>query len=164
MNISCPSLPMAVLACSVLAMTATTSHAQEAAASSSRIEQRQQQLGEQARQIESLRQAVTDQEARHRELQRSLGQEPRTLAGPAGASSPSPTQPATDTASDTSQRAVRVGSAPPQERQPPAVAPLFDQPAFLPPKANSYSSLRFSTSIHQATGWPWWATPSFQRC
>ena len=134
MNISCPSRPMAVLACSVLAMTATASHAQEASASSSRIEQLQQQLGEQARQIESLRQAVTDQEARHRELQRSLGQEPRTLAGPAGASSPSPTQPATDTASDNSQRAVRVGSAPPQERQPPAVAPLFDQPGILTPK------------------------------
>jgi uncharacterized coiled-coil protein SlyX len=125
---------MAVLACSVLAMTATASHAQEATASSSRIEQLQQQLGEQARQIESLRQAVADQEARHRELQRSLGQEPRTLAGPAGASPPSPTQPATDTASDTSQRTVRVGSAPPQERQPPAVAPLFDQPGILTPK------------------------------
>ena len=136
MNLSRPGRPVALLACSMLAMTATDSRAQAIAVPAdsniSRMEQLQQQLGEQARQIESLRQAVADQEARHRELQRSLGQEPRPLAGQSD--SPSGTRQAADSASDTSQRSVRVGSAPPQEQQPPAIAPLFDQPGILTPK------------------------------
>ena len=137
MTISRSGRPMALLACSMLAVTAADSRAQEAAAPSdtgiSRIEQLQRQVGEQSRQIESLRQAVADQEARHRELQRSLAQEPRPLQGKSESSPPSPTQQA-DSAADTGQRTVRVGSAPPQEQQPPAIAPLFDQPGILTPK------------------------------
>jgi uncharacterized coiled-coil protein SlyX len=122
---------LSLLACSALALT-TVSYGQGLSAASddggARIEQLQQQLSEQARQIETLRQSVADQEARHRELQRSLGQEPRAVAGQS-----SRTQEA-GSASDTSQRAVRVGSAPPQDLQPSAVAPLFDQPGILTPK------------------------------
>ncbi|MDO8717626.1 MAG: acetate kinase [Polaromonas sp.] len=128
------SRSLGLLACTSLAMAATASHAQGAPAPSDdpgvRIERLQQQLTEQNRQIETLRQAVADQEARHRELQRALGQEPRAVAGRAeGARTPD-----ADSASDTSQRPVRVGTAPSQETQPPAVAPLFDQPGILTPK------------------------------
>lgn len=125
---------LAILTCTSLAMTATGIHAQGAPATGDdagiRIERLQQQLTEQDRQIQTLRQAVADQEARHRELQRALGQESRPVAGQAeGARAPT-----TDSAPDTSQRPVRVGAAPSQENQPPAVAPLFDQPGILTPK------------------------------
>jgi hypothetical protein len=134
--------PVALVACSALAIMATASHAQVVPAPSddagARIEQLQQQLTEQAHQIETLRQAVADQEARHSELQRALGQEPRPVAGRAEGVAPSAETPQTQgmgSASDTSQRAVRVGTAPSQELQPPAVAPLFDQPGILTPKS-----------------------------
>lgn len=123
---------LAIFACTSLAMTATASHAQGALATSdgARIERLQQQLTEQNQQIEALRQAVTDQEARHRELQRALGQEARPVAKQAeGARNAD-----ADSATDKSQRPVRVGVAPSQEIQPPAVAPLFDQPGILTPK------------------------------
>ncbi len=128
------SRSLGLLACTSLAMAVTSAHAQGAPATSDdpgmRIERLQQQLTEQNRQIETLRQAVADQEARHRELQRVLGQEPRAVAGQAGGAR----TPDADSASDTSQRPVRVGTAPSQETQPPAVAPLFDQPGILTPK------------------------------
>lgn len=133
--------PLAFLACSALAMTATASYAQGVPAPSddavARIEQLQQQLTEQAHQIETLRQAVADQEARQRELQRALGQESRPVAGRAEAAVPSAAAPPTQdmgNAPDGAQRVVRVGTAPSQEPQPPAVAPLFDQPGILTPR------------------------------
>ena len=90
-----------------------------------RIEQLRTQIGAQARQIEALRQAVAEQETRHRELQRLVGQEARPVAGQPG---PSPQT------VDNTQRAVQVGSAPAQDFQPPVVAPLFDQQGILTPK------------------------------
>lgn len=125
---------LAIFACTSLAMTATASYAQGAPAASDdagvRIERLQQQLTEQNQQIETLRQAVAEQEARHRELQRALGQESRPVAGQAEGSKTADA----DSASDTSQRPVRVGAAPRQESSPPVVAPLFDQPGILTPK------------------------------
>ena len=126
--------PLTVIAWSALAAIATQSHAQGVPAATGdpegRIERLQQQLSEQSKQIETLRQAVAEQDARQRELQRALGQQPRgAVAGSAEGATP-----ATGTAPDTSQRAVRVGAAPAQEAQPPAVAPLFDQPGILTPK------------------------------
>jgi hypothetical protein len=129
--------PLALIACSALAMTPAVSHAQGVPAASDdagvRIEGLQQQLTEQAHQIETLRQAMADQEARYRELQRALGQEPRPVTGRAeGAETPQTKD--MSGASDTSRRAVRVGTAPAQELPPPTVAPLFDQPGILTPK------------------------------
>ena len=126
--------PLTIIAWSALAAIATQSHAQGVPAATGdpegRIERLQQQLSEQSKQIETLRQAVAEQDARQRELQRALGQLPRgAVAGSAEGATP-----ATGTAPDTSQRAVRVGAAPAQEAQPPAVAPLFDQPGILTPK------------------------------
>ena len=133
MKISLRNRSSAVLACASLALTATATHAQgtPAADDGVRIERLQQQLTEQAEQIKTLKQSVAEQEARHRELQRVLGQEPRAVAGRAeGAQKPS-VQDNKDSAPDTAQRAVRVGTAPNQDAQPPAVAPLFDQPGIL---------------------------------
>lgn len=128
--------PLAILAASALAMTAAASHAQGLPVASddgARIELMQRQLTEQARQIETLRQAVADQEARQRELQRSLGQDPRAVAGRTEGAQAPPTQDMANSP-DTTQRGVRVGTAPSQDSQPPAVAPLFDQPGILTPK------------------------------
>ena len=124
--------PSTVIACSLLSLTAV-SHAQRVPAAGSkgeaRIQQLRQQIDEQARQIEALRQAVAEQEARQREMQRLLEPESRPVA-----SQPAP-QPATAPPTpDTDRRAVQVGSAPPQEFQPPVVAPLFDQQGILTPK------------------------------
>lgn len=135
MTASCPHRPLAILACSVLAVTATAAHAQGAAAAGAeggaRIEQLQRQLGEQARQIETLRQAVAEQQSRQQDLQRQLGQQTRPVAAEGA-----PAAPAASVA-DTTQRAVRVGAAPPQEAAAPAVAPLFDQPGILTPKGKA---------------------------
>lgn len=129
--------PMAVLACSALAMGATAIQAQGLPPAGdeggARIELMQRQLTEQARQIETLKQAVADQEARHRELQRSLSQEPRAVAGRADGANPPPAQDMAN-APGTTQRPVRVGAAPSQDQPPPAVAPLFDQPGILTPR------------------------------
>ncbi|MEO7401692.1 MAG: acetate kinase [Polaromonas sp.] len=129
--------PLAILACSALAITATASHAQGLPVVSddggARIELMQQQLTEQARQIETLKQAVAEQEARHRELQRSLGQDQPAVAGRTEGGPASSAQDVTNLP-DTTRRVVRVGAAPSQEQQPPAVATLFDQPGILTPK------------------------------
>jgi hypothetical protein len=148
--------PLAMLAWSALSTVATHSHAQGAATNSApggSIERLQQQLAEQAKQIEALRQAVAEQDARQRELQRALDQQPRSVAGPEGLP-PSAQSPATASVPDASQRAVRVGSAgsvgmaPAQEAQPPAVAPLFDQPGILTPRGKYVlePSLQYSYS------------------
>jgi uncharacterized coiled-coil protein SlyX len=124
--------PLAMLVWSALTTVATPSQAQGAKpnnASSGSIERLQQQLAEQAKQIEALRQAVAEQDLRQRELQRALDQQPQSVAEPAESQ-----KPAAASAPDANQRAVRVGSAPPQEAQPPAVAPLFDQPGILTPR------------------------------
>ena len=121
------------LACSVLSFTGL-SQAQSVPGAGgrgeARIDQLRQQLGDQARQIEVLRQAVAEQEARQRELQRLLEAQPRPVAGPAPAAQPSTASPPPDTA----RRAVQVGNAPAQEVQPPVIAPLFEQQGILTPK------------------------------
>ena len=133
MKISVRNGSSAVLAFASLALTATATHAQgtPAADDGVRIERLQQQLTEQAEQIKMLKQSVADQEVRHRELQRVVGQEPRAVAGRAeGAQQPS-VQDNKDSVPETAQRAVRVGTAPSQDTQSPALAPLFDQPGIL---------------------------------
>ena len=127
-----PGLPGAIFACSMLTFTAVLQAQVLPAAANDgevRIEQLRQQLGEQARQIDALKQAVAEQETRQRELQRLLGQAALPATGQAaGAPSTPPGAP------DSARRAVQVASAPPPESQPPAVAPLFDQPGILTPK------------------------------
>ena len=129
---------LSVVASAVLCLVTTLSHGQGRPAARSdpgvRIERLQQQVSEQASQIEALKQAVAGQDARQRELQRTLGQQTQ----PAVAATPPPAAVVADKP-DPSQRAVRVGAAPAAstasaDGQPPAVAALFDQPGVLTPK------------------------------
>ncbi|OYZ81892.1 MAG: acetate kinase, partial [Polaromonas sp. 24-62-144] len=122
---------MTLVASSALVIAAEQSQAQGAPPAidpDARIERLQQQLSEQARQIETLKQAVAEQDARQRDMQRTMGQQPPPIAGAAATAEPASSPP------DDAQRPVRVGTAPMQEFQLPAVAPLFDQPGILTPR------------------------------
>ena len=136
MNRYCHHWPLTAVASVALYLVTTLSHGQSRQATRSdpgvRIEQLQQQLVEQASQIEALKQAVAEQDARQRELQRAMQQQvqPPVVATPPAVAPDLP---------DPSQRPVRVGAAPASptasaEGQPPAVAALFDQPGVLTPK------------------------------
>lgn len=117
-----------VLAGALLAMPALGAHAQNAAVANEPTlaspQVLQQQLDAQDREIQRLKQAVAEQEARQRALrqtlQRALGQE----VAPAQAS----------TGAESESRPVRVGVAPSVEPQPPAMANLFEQPGILTPR------------------------------
>ena len=132
MNRNRRNWPLNLIASCVLVLAAEQSHAQGVPPRSgrpdARIERLQQQLSEQARQIETLKQSVADQDARQREMQRALVQEPQPVAAQAAQA------PAAVSPPDTSQRPVRVGAASGQEDRPPTVAPLFDQTGILTPK------------------------------
>ena len=142
MNRYCHHWPLSVVASAVLCLVTTLSHSQgrppPRSDTGGRIERLQQQVTEQASQIEALKQAVAEQDARQRELQRTLQQPPP----PVVAATPStPSTPAAVVAEqpDPSQRGVRVGAAPAAptagaDGQPPTVAALFDQPGVLTPK------------------------------
>lgn len=131
MNRYLSNWPLTLVASSALVMAAEQSQAQgapPATDSDARIVRLQQQLSEQARQIETLKQAVAEQDARQRDMQRTMGQPPQPAAGQAATTVPAASPP------DDAQRPVRVGTAPVQEFQLPAVAPLFDQPGILTPR------------------------------
>ncbi|MDB5963829.1 MAG: acetate kinase [Polaromonas sp.] len=121
MDCPLPDWKLALLACSAAAVTATPAFAQAPPAppadSAMTLQQMQQQLLEQGRQIEALRQQISSQPVRPREP---------------GATAPA--QGGTTAAADTSQRAVRVGVAPITDGQAPEVAPIFEQPGILTPK------------------------------
>jgi hypothetical protein len=119
--------PLVLLAGSAIALAAVAARAQTAApaaaSSDPRIEQLQKRVEEQGRQINALKQSLAEQEARQRNAQGSAAAQPQAAPRDAGA------------AADTSSRAVRVGVAPSTDtQQPPAVAPIFDQPGILTPK------------------------------
>lgn len=133
----------AALACSSTMLLATLAQAQGTAASRSankRIESLQQQVTEQGRQIEGLREALrqqaTEHEARYREQQRieQERQQARSAARPDNRPTGEEKETAAGDAPDAATRTVRVGVAPGAQTQPPAVAPLFDQPGILTPR------------------------------
>ncbi|HQS22127.1 MULTISPECIES: acetate kinase [unclassified Acidovorax] len=92
-----------------------------------RIEALEQQVSAQGREIEAMRQQVLEQEARYQDLERSVAESARSAPQPATAEA----APAGNVPADTGARPVRVGVAPAVDNQPPAVAPLFDQPGIL---------------------------------
>ena len=117
--------------CAVL-LTAAAARAQTAPGEpGGEAGQLQRQLADQARQLEALQRAVAQQQD---QLQRLAGQDqaPRPAAGSAESAAAPP--PAAASAADTPPHAVRVGVAPSEAPQPPAVAPLFEQPGILTPK------------------------------
>ncbi|NMM91552.1 acetate kinase [Rhodococcus sp. SRB_17] len=92
-----------------------------------RIEALEQQVNAQSRQIEQMRQQFVDQEARYQELERSMAESARSAPAPVTAEA----TPASNAPAESGARPVRVGTAPVVDNQPPAVAPLFDQPGIL---------------------------------
>lgn len=94
-----------------------------------RVQALERLVADQGRQIESLRQELLEQTGRQQELERSLAQFERD-AQEAQASAPPPVAGAA-AAGDTAGRPIRVGVAPQEDPQPPAVAPIFEQPGIL---------------------------------
>lgn len=94
-----------------------------------RVQALERLVADQGRQIESLRQELLEQTGRQQELERSLAQFERD-AQEAQASAPPPVDGAA-APGDTAGRPIRVGVAPQEDPQPPAVAPIFEQPGIL---------------------------------
>lgn len=105
------------VACTACVVPVVASHAQEASADAPSPAELRKRLDDQAREIQRLKQAVAEQEARQRELQRALGVSESPAAAPAN------------------PRPIQVGSPPQAEAQPAApVATLFEQPGILTPR------------------------------
>ena len=93
-----------------------------------RMEALEQLVVEQGRQLDTMRQQLREQATRQQELERSV----------AGAERNARASPPPDAAAPAGGegRPVRVGSAPQADLQPPAVAPIFDQPGILTQPGN----------------------------
>ena len=122
--------PWVLVTGSVMALSSAMVQAQSVPARkgiTQRIEALEQQVSAQGREIEAMRQQVLEQEARYQDLERSVAESARSAPQPATAEA----APAGNVPADTGARTVRVGVAPAVDNQPPAVAPLFDQPGIL---------------------------------
>lgn len=107
-----------VLACTACIAPVAAPQAQETNADTSSRAELNKQLADQAREIQRLKQAVAEQEARQKELQRAMGV----------SDSPLPLEPA-------GPRPIQVGTAPTAAAQPAQqVATLFEQPGILTPR------------------------------
>ncbi|WP_236748632.1 FimV family protein [Acidovorax carolinensis] len=126
---SSPS-PWVLVTGSVMALSSAMVQAQSVPARkgiTQRIEVLEQQVSAQSREIEAMRQQVLEQEARYQDLERSVAEAARSAPQPVTAEA----APAGKAPADTGPRPVQVGVAPAVDNQPPAVAPLFDQPGIL---------------------------------
>lgn len=116
----------------VLVLSSACAHAQTSPPRrdmGQRVQALERLVADQGRQIESLRQELLEQTGRQQELERSLAQFERD-AQEAQASAPPPVAGAA-APGDTAGRPIRVGVAPQEDPQPPAVAPIFEQPGIL---------------------------------
>lgn len=123
-----PHRPWGVVTGAVLVLSSALVHAQGAPARKSaaqRMDDLEQLVVEQGRQIDTLRQQLVEQTARQQDLERAVTQAEQ---GAQAAAAPSPP---VAVSADSEGRPVRVGAAPPEDPQPPAVAPIFDQPGIL---------------------------------
>lgn len=122
--------PWVLVTGSVMALSSAMVQAQSVPARkgiTQRIEALEQQVSAQSREIEAMRQQVLEQEARYQDLERSVAESARSTSQPVTAEA----APAGKVPADTGPRPVQVGVAPAVDNQPPAVAPLFDQPGIL---------------------------------
>ena len=127
-----PARPWILVTGSALALSSAMAQAQSVPARKSvnqRIEALEQQVSEQSSQIEVIRQRYREQMVRYQDLERSFAESQRgtqtIVTAEAG--------PAAPAAAEAGPRPVQVGVAPAAEaeRQPPVVAPLFEQPGIL---------------------------------
>jgi len=132
MNSFSPHRSWGAVTGSVLVLASTLVHAQPMPARkdvAQRVQALEKLVVEQGRQIESMRQELLEQTARQQDLERSLARSERgTREGPSAAEAP---QVVTTAPGDTGGRPIRVGAAPQEDAQPPAVAPIFEQPGIL---------------------------------
>ncbi|MET0963990.1 MAG: acetate kinase [Noviherbaspirillum sp.] len=128
-----------VAACSVLALSAQFAQAQataDAGNSAAQIELLRSQVQQQSRELENLKRALAEQEARHGDIRKALGLNHLAEIRGAGATAqaqtaPQAAQPAPAGAGD-APRQVQVGKAPDAETR--TIAPLFEQPGILTPR------------------------------
>lgn len=117
---------------SVMVLSSTLVNAQgvqEQKNAAERMEALEQRVVEQGRQLDAMRQQLREQTTRQQEFERSVAGAERNAR-----SSPVPTD--ASAAAGGEGRPVRVGSAPQADLQPPAVAPIFDQPGILTQPGN----------------------------
>ena len=125
-----PARPWILVTGSALALSSAMAQAQSVPARKSvsqRIEALEQQVSEQSRQIEVIRQRYREQLVRYQDLERSVAESQRSAQTPLIAQA----LPAAPAAAEAGPRPVQVGVAPAAENQPPVVAPLFEQPGIL---------------------------------
>ena len=129
-----PASTLILLTGSALALSSAMAQAQSAPVRKSvsqRIEALEQQVGEQSREIEVIRQRYREQMVRYQDLERSFAEFQRGEPTPATAEAV-PSSPAdADADADAGPRPVQVGAAPAAESQAPVVAALFEQPGIL---------------------------------
>ncbi|KRC04421.1 acetate kinase [Hydrogenophaga sp. Root209] len=101
-----------------------------------RMEALEQLVVEQGRQIDTMRQQLREQTARQQELERSVAESERNARPPAAAAVAPAAPPDAAAPASGEGRPVRVGTAPQADLQPPAVAPIFDQPGILTQPGN----------------------------
>jgi hypothetical protein len=127
----------------VLAVSSGWANAQATtggAIDSSQLDILRRQVEQQSRELETLKRALSEQEARHRDIQRAIGLEylgAQRGAGTVSGGSPQPASPAqaeqaAQSGPSDGPRQVQVGTAPSSE--PRTVAPLFEQPGILTPR------------------------------
>ena len=127
-----PASTLILLTGSALALSSAMAQAQSAPVRKSvsqRIEALEQQVGEQSREIEVIRQRYREQMVRYQDLERSFAEFQRGEPTPATAEAV-PSSPA-DADAEAGPRPVQVGAAPAAESQAPVVAALFEQPGIL---------------------------------
>ena len=120
-----------VAVCSVLVLSAEWTHAQDAANSGTDAAQLnflRRQVEQQSRELDNLKRALSEQEARHGDIRKALGLE--YLANTRGAGS-QPATPLQTAQTGEGPRQVQVGTAPNAETR--TIAPLFEQPGILTP-------------------------------
>jgi hypothetical protein len=131
--------------CSVLAMTSELSYAQQVpdgTAETPELGVLRRQVEQQSKELERLKRALTEQEARQGDIRKALGLDYLANArgagpggvAPAPASAPAQVQTAQAAAAE-SPRQVQVGTAPNAETR--TIAPLFEQPGILTPRGKA---------------------------
>jgi hypothetical protein len=131
-----------VAACSVLALASEVAVAQQpadGAPETSELGMLRRQVEQQSRELENLKRALTEQEARNTDIRKALGLDylAHTRGMGAGATATTPSAAAPPAPAQTAQaaegpRQVQVGTAPNAETR--TIAPLFEQPGILTPR------------------------------
>lgn len=126
-----------VAVCSALVLLAEGTHAQDATDSgtdAAQLNLLRRQVEQQGHELDKLKRALSEQEARQSDIRRALGLEYLANtrgAGAVGAAGSQPAAPLQTAQAGDGPRQVQVGTAPNAETR--TIAPLFEQPGILTP-------------------------------